>query len=298
MDTIVVDACAFAQNGLDINDMGSTRSLGCSVIRDSSFYESYMNPVEGKYLYIRVANRKGLTVYNNWFECGQPSRTFIYVGNVDHDGNGTAMCHGAAIFGNHFLQTGITHTIGVDLVECDAAAVFANCFEFASGNSPIRLADSVGRNTVGHNSYVTYPDGTGYPDAITGPITKHQLLDPRLPARLGNELHVAGRLTMGVMTLAYGAGIVTDASAANYFTITVKDRNLFTIQDPVKPARGQQITYDICNDSGNVMGAITWGAAFHLAGVFVGPANRKRRTISFYYDGVAWIEVCRVAVDI
>ncbi len=103
MDTVVVDACSFAQNGLDINDMGSTRSLGGTVVRDSSFYEWYAGPVPGKSLYIRVVNRKGFTLSNNWFEGGQSSRTFVYVGNYDHDGNTTGICHGAAIFANDFL---------------------------------------------------------------------------------------------------------------------------------------------------------------------------------------------------
>ncbi len=298
LDTVVVDACSFAQNGLDVNDMGSNRSLGGIVIRDSSFFEAYANPVPGKYLYIRLANRKGLTVCGNWFEGGQRARTFIYLGNCDHDGNPTGVCYGGAIFGNDFLQTGQTETVGVDVARCEAATVFGNCFEFAPGNSPIRLADSVGRNTVGQNSYVTYPDRLGYANPIAASPGKHQVLDPRLPATLGNELQVTGRVATAVATLAYGLRISTDAAVGNYFTIAVPDGKPFTIQDPANPIPGQQIVYDIRNTSGSAIGDITWGAAFELAGPFIKPASKKRRTISFYCDGVAWIETARASADI
>jgi len=168
MDTIVVDACAFAQNGLDINDMGSTRSLGVITIRDSSFYEAYTSPVPAKRMYVRIANRKGVTVSGNWFEGGRPGHTCLYLGDYDHDGDHTSMCRGAAIFGNHFLQTGATDTIGVDVASCDGATIFGNCFEFAASNKPIRLAGSVNISSVGQNSYVTYPDRPGYPNPIAG----------------------------------------------------------------------------------------------------------------------------------
>ncbi len=298
MDAVVVDACAFAQNGLDINDMGSNRALGGTTIRDSSFFEAYTNPVPGKYLHVRLANRKGLTLYGNSFEGGQPSRTFVYLGNYDQDGNATGICHGAAIFGNDFLQPGPTGTVGVDLTRCEAATVFGNCFEFAAGNTPIRLADNVGRNTVGQNSYLTYPDRGGYADPIRSSVRKHQILDPRLPATLGNELQVAGRVASAIGTLAYSARISTDAAAANYFAIAVTDAKPFTIEDPANPVPGQQIVYDIRNNAGGAMGDITWGTVFQLAGPFVKPAAQKRRTISFYCDGAAWIEIARTMADI
>ena len=298
MDTVVVDACGFAQNELDINDMGSSLALGGIVIRNSSFFEAYANPVSGKSLYIRLANRKGITVYGNWFEGGQPSRTCVYLGNHDHDGSATGMCYGAAIFSNDFLQTGSSGTVGVDIARCEAATVFANCFEFAPGNSPVRLADTAGRNTIGQNAYLVYPDREGYVNPIAGSAVNNQILDPRLPARFGDELQVAGRVASGVTTLAYTNKISTDAAAANYFTIAVTDRNPFTIQEPARPIPGQQIIYEIRNSSGGAMGDITWGPAFQLAGPFMAPASRRRRTISFYYNGAAWIETARAAADI
>ena len=203
MDTVVVDACGFAQNELDINDMGSSRALGGIVIRNSSFFEAYTNPVSGKSLYIRLANRKGVTVYGNWFEGGQPSRTCVYLGNHDYDGSATGMCYGAAIFGNDFLQTGSPGTVGVDIARCEAATVFANCFEFAPGNSPVRLADSAGRNTIGQNAYVVYPDREGYVNPITGFTANNQILDPRLPARFVSAQIGRKAVTRGQTCAAY-----------------------------------------------------------------------------------------------
>jgi len=298
MDTIVVDGCSFAQNGLDVNDMGSTRSDGGIVIRGSSFFEAYASPVSGKYLYVRLANRKGITIYGNWFEGGQPSRTFVYLGDYDHDGNPTGICHGAAIFGNDFLQTGASGTVGVDITRCEAASVFANCFEFHAGNRPIRLADNVGRNTVGHNSYVTYPDRVGYANPIAGASGRNQVLDPRLPSRLGDELQVAGRVTSPVTELAYGATIATDAPAGTFFSLEVKDTAPFTMLSPTNPAPGQQIVYDIRNNSAGVMGQIKWDTPFRLAGKFIGPDSQKRKTITFYCNGTEWIEIARSGADI
>ena len=298
MNTVIVDACGFAQNELDINDMGSSRSLGGIVIRGCSFFEAYTNPVAGKYLYVRLANRKGITLYGNCFEGGQGSRTFIYLGNHDHDGNATGICHGAVICGNDFLQTGLTGTVGVDLTRCEAATIIANCFEFAAGNSPIRMTDSVGRNTVGQNSYLTYPDREGYPTPVTGVLTHHQVLDPRMPARIGKEVQIAGRVASAVVALTYGGRVPADAAAANYFSLGVTDSKPFSLENPSNPTPGQQLTYDIRNISGSGMGTIEWGSAFLLAGPFMSPVHRRRRTITFYYDGTNWVEMNRSAGDI
>ncbi|HEY6157089.1 MAG TPA: hypothetical protein VIV88_06520 [Gemmatimonadales bacterium] len=298
MDTVVVEACRFAQNGLDINDMGSNRALGGTVIRDSSFYEYYLNPVQNKLVYIRIANRKGIVLCGNWFEGGHASRTCVYFGDHDHDGNLTGPCHGGAVFANHFLQTGPNDTIGVEIARSEAVTIFANCFEFAPHNNPIRIADEVGRNTVGQNSYLIYPDRVGYVDPIGGSLSNNQILDPRLGARMGSDLQIGGRVASAIMALTYGPRIVTDAAAGNYFTIPVTDRNPFTILDPMKPVPGEQILYDIRNNSTGPMGTITWGGAFKLAGQFIGPSNNKRKTITFYYDGAAWIETARAGADI
>ncbi len=298
MDTVVVDACSFAQNELDIHDKGSTRSLGGMVVRDCSLYEWYLGPVTGKYMYVRFVNRKGLAIYNNWFEGGQEARTFIYLGNYDHDGNISGMCNGVAIFANDFLQTGKTETVGVDVVRCEAATIFGNCYEFAPNNSPIRLTDKVGKASVGHNSYLTYPDRAGYANPIGGSPAGHHILDPQLGARIGTELETAGRIASAMVVLNYGTAVSSDAASGNFFMLTATDQKSFTIEDPTKPVPGQYLVYDIRNGSGGELGEISWGKTFRMAGPLPKPANGRRRTISFYYDGTLWVETARSSVDI
>lgn len=100
----------------------------------------------------------------------------------------------------------------------------------------------------------------------------------------------------------YGVAIATDVNAGTVFKITVTDGVAFTVSNPTLNASdtltGKEITYDILNSSGGAMGAITWGAQFLLAGAFTNPANTKRRTIRFYWDGTNWVEICRAAADI
>ena len=102
----------------------------------------------------------------------------------------------------------------------------------------------------------------------------------------------------GTKTLTYGATIATDASLGEHFRITATNGTAFTISNPTEPVMSRIITYDILNSSGGALGAITWGAAFKLAGAFTNPANTMRRTITFRFDGTNWIEQSRAAADI
>lgn len=107
------------------------------------------------------------------------------------------------------------------------------------------------------------------------------------------------RRAAGALTaLAYSATIATDANLGELFTIAATDTSAYTISNPTSACAGMKITYDIKNSSGGSMGTITWGNKFLLAGAFTNPANTKRRTISFYYDGTNWVETNRAAADI
>jgi hypothetical protein len=108
----------------------------------------------------------------------------------------------------------------------------------------------------------------------------------------------AKMLAKKALALTYSATIATDAQAANIFTIVATNGTAFTISNPTNLWTGAELTYDIKNSSGGALGVITWGAAFLLAGAFTNPANTKRRTITFYYDGTSWIETNRAAADI
>lgn len=65
------------------------------------------------------------------------------------------------------------------------------------------------------------------------------------------------------------------------------------------PAGNVIYVVDIENATGGAAGAITFSSTyFSLAGAFVAPANTKRRTIGFYYDGNKLVELCRAGADI
>ena len=92
------------------------------------------------------------------------------------------------------------------------------------------------------------------------------------------------------------ATTMAPTSAINKIVAT--DTVAFTISNPVAAAAGQSMIFDIVNSSGGSLGTVTWGNAFKLAGSLTNPANGKRKTIAFYYDGTNWVETARAAADI
>lgn len=100
-------------------------------------------------------------------------------------------------------------------------------------------------------------------------------------------------------TPAYGTTVTIDASAGAAHKIVVTNTTAFAVAAPLNPSSlNDVLAIDILNSSGGVMGAITWNAIFKLAGAFTNPANGKRRTIMFYWDGTNWVETGRAAADI
>lgn len=113
----------------------------------------------------------------------------------------------------------------------------------------------------------------------------------------------AGGVTMpqAAFTLAnltYSSTITPNAVTGRIQKLSVTNTAAFTIAAPINSAAGQTLVFDIMNASGGTMGTITWNSVFKLAGTFTNPANTKRRTIEFYFDGTNWVEVNRAANDI
>jgi hypothetical protein len=104
-----------------------------------------------------------------------------------------------------------------------------------------------------------------------------------------------------IQTLTYGATVNTDPNSGSYCKVTANNGTAFTIAAP-SPAptstQAMELTYKITNSSGGALGAITWNAAFKLAGAFTNPANGTSRTITFRWDGGNWVENARAAGDI
>lgn len=102
-------------------------------------------------------------------------------------------------------------------------------------------------------------------------------------------------------TPTYSASITPDAPAGGWQTITVTNGTAFTINAPTNPPAStlfQELTIEIFNNSGGVMGAVTWNAAFKLVGgAFTNPANANKRFVAFKWNGTHWIEQSRAGAD-
>ena len=118
---------------------------------------------------------------------------------------------------------------------------------------------------------------------------------PRLSAVLGYGTVGAHGATV---VLTYGTTIAIDAGKGQCQKVTATDTVGYTISNPTNAVNGSELIFDIKNGSGGSMGTITWGNLYLLAGAFTNPADTKRRTITFYYDGTNWVEVNRAAADI
>lgn len=99
--------------------------------------------------------------------------------------------------------------------------------------------------------------------------------------------------------LTYGTTVVIDPMT-RYYRLVVTNGVGFTMQNPTaaNSMDGQELIFEIVNNSGGAMGAITWDTQFSLAGAFVNPATGKRRTIHFMRYGSNWREISRAAADI
>lgn len=97
----------------------------------------------------------------------------------------------------------------------------------------------------------------------------------------------------GFAAPTYSASITPNAYNGNWQRITVTDGNAFTINAPINPpnsSHNQELTIEIVNSSGGVMGVITWDGAFVFAGVtWANPASTKKRFARFEWNGAAWI---------
>lgn len=276
MDTIVVRGVGFSTNVYDINDMGSTQSLGCISVTNSTFYES-STPVAGKAEFVRIANRKGIVFQNNWVESPNATRVGLNLQNTTADAASVNPCNGAIISGNDFLMNAATSN-GVLVTRALGVKIEGNNFEGPVGEVAINLVDAVAPAEVGINNYMTYPDST----AMTAPIS---IANP-----------VAGHRTPGgAKQLTDAATVTSDAASGDYFLLTATTSR--TIGAPANPSDGKQITFDIYNGSGGAM-TTTWNAIF--AKSWTDPANTKRKTIVFRYTAAStlWVQVGTVSADL
>lgn len=99
---------------------------------------------------------------------------------------------------------------------------------------------------------------------------------------------------------AFGANVNIDCALANSFRVIVNSGIAFNMVNPTNALDGQVIRIHFRNTSGGVMGAVTFGAGYQLAGAFVAPANARNRTYTFEYHSATatFYEVSRSAADV
>ena len=96
-------------------------------------------------------------------------------------------------------------------------------------------------------------------------------------------------------------GVTVTPGVQSWETITVTNATAFTVAAPfASPSAAQHgvMVIEIFNNSGGVMGAITWNATYKLVGgAFTNPANGLHRYIKFEWNGANWIETGRATAD-
>lgn len=187
---------------------------------------------------------------------------------------------------------------------------FGVTFEYDSTNDASSVINIVstsgncyGNNFVGVAVRILPTGTTLYTDTNTG--QGNAISNVWVPTGQGGTLYSITQPTYdqvtpttGLNLLTYGANVNTNGALAYTYLLSVTNTTAFTMKNPTNSIRGRQYTFDISNESGGVMGTITWEANFKLAGAFTNPANGKHRTITFYSDNTAWWEMSRAAADI
>lgn len=101
--------------------------------------------------------------------------------------------------------------------------------------------------------------------------------------------------------IAEASTVTPDATAGTWQTVTVADATAFTIAAPLNTpgvSLSQVLVIEVYNNSGGVMGAITWNAAFAFAGLtWTNPANTKKRYARFEWNGTKWVCTSVSAAD-
>ena len=159
LDTVVVDKGGFSQNEIDINDMGSTNSLGGFTLTNNTFYQ---NTLVGAHVeMIRVSGRPGFCASCNWIEEFNAGKYGILFSNTDYDATVRGASTGCDVRNNVFRVQGGAGSTGVRVDKCSGLYIGENTFNWgnASGGYGIDWQDAVNAGTIGPNSFITYSGG-------------------------------------------------------------------------------------------------------------------------------------------
>jgi hypothetical protein len=164
----------------------------------------------------------------------------------------------------------------------------------------VNAAGSVGAgNFVGHSTTMMNVD---LRDAVTAAATCLQLAGhvERFNVRTNGAPYDQSIEAKAQVSPAYGTTVVIDLSLGTSFIVNVTDGTAFTIAAPINGAIGQRLKVQIVNSSGEALGRVTWGSAYHLAGAWTSPAASNNRSIEFEGNaaGTVFYEMNRNEEDV
>lgn len=120
-------------------------------------------------------------------------------------------------------------------------------------------------------------------------------------ATIGDAPRSVSAPVHGLTAPTYSASITPTAVSGKWQTITVTNATAFTINAPTltpTTKETQELVIEIFNNSGGVMGAITWNAVFKFNGfVWTNPATGLHRFAKFEWNGANWICTAMAGAD-
>lgn len=97
--------------------------------------------------------------------------------------------------------------------------------------------------------------------------------------------------------VAFSSSITFDATGSEQYDIVATSNQDFSINAPVNPVTDKAITITIHNASGGPLGKAIWNRVFRLS-PWTNPADGHIRSIVVRYDGICWVQVMQVTVDV
>lgn len=272
---------------------GNTASGSCAVIRviGTSFSDTKCG--------IKALGVNGLDIIGCHFESlagGAPT----YNGGI-----ACSSVRGGVILGNYFESCPVSFVAFYSAVNVNSGLVIGGNF-ISNPGSPVIDIGQLGYSVIEPNTIVPGANSPNCNGVVgsTANCTGNTIMAQRMTSGTGKPVDIATNATdniplfgQGVSAITYSASMTPDTFAGTKFTIVATNGTAFTINAAAPRNLGQEITFDIKNSSGGALGAVTWAGSYLLAGAWVSPANTKRRTITFYSDGTAWIEKSRGAAD-
>lgn len=230
---------------------------------------------------------------------GVLAKGFLITGNrVDSCGTaGAAASHGIFVYSCDNLI--VSNNIVSNTVAATSRPGISNYGDYSAGANNLIVGNRVygctrGLNFNGAHS-VTYVRDNDLTGNTSGPVFSSAT------GTVFFDRNIAYDQTLSAVAISANTA-TPNALNSRYFTIAGAAANTaaWNLANPTTDplTTGTQITFDIKNSTGGTLGAITWGNKYLLAGSFTNPANSKRRTISFVWDGTNYVETNRAAADI